>query len=110
MQALLRDWGLRDAGPPPEDRRWLDQYRLDWARAMNRGLTDALDDDAFLARIDANVARMAALAADLLAAARRAHPRIDDHGLGTLCGEAAKAADAPSLPPQWYADGAPAAA
>jgi flavin-dependent dehydrogenase len=113
MQALLRDWGLRDAGPPPEDRRWLDQYRLDWARAMNRGLTDALDDDAFLARIDANVARMASLAAELLAAARQAHPRIDGHGLDALCGDAATAAnatEAPSLPPQWYAGSAPAAA
>jgi flavin-dependent dehydrogenase len=110
MQALLRDWGLRDAGPPPEDARRLDQYRLEWARAMNRGLTDALDDDAFLARIDANVARMAMLAAELLAAARQAHPRIDDRGLEALCSEAAKATDAPALPPQWYAGRAPATA
>jgi flavin-dependent dehydrogenase len=108
MQALLRDWGLRDAGPPPEDRRWLDQYRLDWARAMNRGLTDELDDDAFLARIEANVARMAALATDLLAAARQAQPRIDDHGLEALCADAAQAMDEPLLPPQWYAGNAPA--
>jgi flavin-dependent dehydrogenase len=108
MQALLRDWGLRDAGPPPEDRRWLDQYRLDWARAMNRGLTDELDDDAFLARIEANVARMAALATDLLAAARQAQPRIDDHGLEALCADAAQAMDEPLLPPQWYASNAPA--
>ena len=108
MQALLRDWGLRDAGPPPEDRRWLDQYRLDWARAMNRGLTDELDDDAFLARIEANVARMAALATDLLAAARQAQPRIDDHGLEALCVDAAQAMDEPLLPQQWYAGNAPA--
>jgi flavin-dependent dehydrogenase len=108
MQALLRDWGLRDAGPPPEDRRWLDQYRLDWARAMNRGLTDELDDDAFLVRIEANVARMATLATDLLAAARQAQPRIDDHGLEALCADAAQAMDEPLLPPQWYASNAPA--
>jgi flavin-dependent dehydrogenase len=108
MQALLRDWGLRDAGPPPEDRRWLDQYRLDWARAMNRGLTDELDDDAFLVRIEANVARMATLATDLLAAARQAQPRIDDHGLEALCADAAQAMDEPLLPPQWYAGNAPA--
>jgi hypothetical protein len=61
-------------------------------------------------RIEANVARMATLATDLLAAARQAQPRIDDHGLDALCGDAAKAADASSLPPQWYAGSAPAAA
>jgi hypothetical protein len=53
------------------------------------------------------------LAAELLAAARQAHPRIDDHGLAALCGDGAKAADAtgaPSLPPQWYAGRVPATA
>ena len=110
MQALLRDWGLRDAGPAVADGRWLDQYRLDWACAMNGGLADTLGEDDFVARIDANVVRMAALAAELLAAARHAHPRIDDHGLDALCAGAVPAPDDALLPSHWYAGVVPATA
>jgi flavin-dependent dehydrogenase len=105
VQALLRDWGLRDhdasaQAPPPEDGRWLDQYALDWARGMNAALRDDLDDAAFVARIRGNVERMRTLAAELLAQARALHPDIEDHGLEALCAEAG--AGAPLLPPEWY--------
>lgn len=100
IQALLRDWGLRDPGAAPEDGRWLDQYSLDWAWGMNAALRDELDDAGFAARIRGNVERMRALAGELLMQARKRHPDIDDHGLDALCAghEAAK----PVLPPHWY--------
>ena len=106
MQLLLRDWGARNTeGTPPARRgRLLDQYALDWCRDMNGALTEQLDDDAFAARIAANVARMEWLAAEVLAQARRAHPRIDDQGLAALLGDAA--ANPESLPAHWYVDAA----
>jgi hypothetical protein len=106
MQRLLRDWGARNtAGAPPARRgRLLDQYALDWCRDMNGALTEQLDDDAFAARITANVTRMEWLAAEVLEQARRAHPQIDDQGLGALLGPAA--ANPESLPAHWYVDAA----
>lgn len=101
IQALMRDWGLRDPGPPPEDGRWLDQYSLDWARGMNAGLRDELDDAGFAARVRDNVARMRALAGEFLTQARKRHPDIDDCGLEALC--AGQAAIEPLLPPCWFA-------
>jgi hypothetical protein len=85
----------------------LDQSRLDWFVAMNRGLHDTLDDDAFAARIAANVDLMEALAAEIVGRARTVHPDLADHGLpapaGVQTGGAAAAASAPPLlPPAWY--------
>jgi hypothetical protein len=68
---------------------------------MNRALNDRLDDDAFAARIEANVSRMRILAAELLANAREAHDGIDDHGLSALLGDADGSAEL--LVPAWYA-------
>lgn len=100
IQALLRDWGLRDPGLPPEDGRWLDQYSLDWARSMNAALRDELDDAGFATRIRGNVGRMRALAGELLTQARKHHPEIDAQGLDVLC--ASRGAVEPLLPPSWY--------
>ena len=100
IQALMRDWGLRDPGLPPEDGRWLDQYSLDWARGMNAALRDELDDAGFAARIRGNVERMRALAGELLTQARKHHPEIDAQGLDVLC--ANRGAVEPLLPPSWY--------
>ena len=107
IQALMRDWGLRDHAahddaPPPEDGRWLDQYSLDWARGLNAALRDELDDAAFAERIRGNVARMRRLAAELLAAARARHPDLDGHGLDALCDGAA--GHEPMLPAAWYGE------
>jgi flavin-dependent dehydrogenase len=106
MQLLLRDWGARNTtGAPPARRgRLLDQYALDWCRDMNGALTEQLDDDAFAARIAANVARMEWLAAEVLAQARRAYPQIDDQGLPALLGDATATPE--SLPSHWYVDAA----
>ena len=102
MQALLRDWGQRNVAGPDLDARMLDQYAIGWFRELNRALSDALDDDAFFARMTANVERMQWLAAEILARARRSHPDIDAHGLQPLpAGEGQRSLDA-----AWYADAA----
>lgn len=103
MQALLRDWGRRNTTPLQEDGRLLDQHGIDWFHELNRALGDQLDEPAFIARIQANVARMQWLAREILDSARQAHPEVDDHGLGALL---TAAAVAPSLDRTWYADAA----
>jgi len=102
MQALLRDWGARNAAGPDMDARMLDQYAIGWFRELNRALSDTLDDDAFFARMVSNGERMHWLAAEILVRARRAHPGIDDHGLPPPAdGEGERSLDA-----AWYADAA----
>lgn len=100
MQRLLREWGERNDGRP-SPARLLDQYRIDWFRELNRALHDPLDHSGFIARIEGNVARMHALAAEILAQARAEHPALDDHGLTALL--AAPAAVDPQLDAHWYA-------
>jgi len=105
MQRLLREWGERNARegmPAPADGRQLDQYLIDWFRELNRALGDTLDDAAFDARIAGNIARMGALAAEILGRARAAHPAIDDHGLEALL-PGGEEASGPCLAPHWYA-------
>jgi len=97
MQALLRDWHARNGDAAAPDRRFLDQFLLSWFREMNRALVDRLDDDAFAARIQSNVARMHWLAGELLARARESHPQIDDHGLP------ARVSLPEALPECWFA-------
>ena len=104
-QALLRTWGERNraAGLPTPgqlDGRLLDQFKIDWFLEMNRALHDLLDNDAFAARMQANVGRMEWLAAEMLAQARAVHADIDDAGLGALLAGAGPQA---SLAPAWYA-------
>jgi len=116
MQPLLREWGVRNAaggGVPAAPREdgapaMLDQSRLDWFVAMNRGLHDRLDEDGFAARIAANVGIMETLSAEIVGRARALHPDLDEHGLpaptGVEAGGAAAAAAPapPLLPPAWY--------
>ena len=109
MQPLFREWGERNvaegvehaprhAGPgaPP----MLDQQRVAWFREMNRALADELHDDAFAARIQANIARMETLAVELLGHARAAHPSIGDHGLDNLV-QGIEPATPPLIPEAW---------
>lgn len=111
VQALLRDWGARNAASGrellPRDSRLLDQARIPWFRELNRQLNDVVDEDAFIARTRRDVGQMHALAAELLAAARGAHPGIGDHGLDALL-EGRSAPHEPMLDGVWYAE-APAA-
>lgn len=103
VQPLLRAWGAANAGGPRPEARLLDQFKIDWFCDMNAALHDELDTEAFVARVDANVARMRWLAGELLQRARSRHPAIDDHGLDALL---ASDAPPPSLAPVWYADAA----
>lgn len=103
VQPLLRAWGAANAGGPRPEARLLDQFKIDWFCDMNAALHDELDTEAFVARVDANVARMRWLAGELLQRARARHPAIDDHGLDALL---ASDAPPPSLAPVWYADAA----
>lgn len=103
VQPLLRAWGAANAGGPRPEARLLDQFKIDWFCGMNAALHDDLDTEAFVARVDANVARMRWLAGEILQRARKHHPAIDDQGLGALL---ASEAPPPSLAPVWYADAA----
>ncbi|MFZ5657470.1 MAG: NAD(P)/FAD-dependent oxidoreductase [Pseudomonadota bacterium] len=113
MQALLRDWGLRNAARggalQPRDSRLLDQARIPWFHELNRQLADRLDEPAFVARTQGDVELMHSLAAELLAQARAAHPDIGDHGLAALLGER-RAPPAPLLDDAWYGRAPSAAA
>ena len=102
MQALLRDWGTRDAAVAPGNGRACDQYSLDWCRRMNGALTDVLDDEAYLARTRGDVACMRQLAAETLALVRSKFADIDDHGLDALLHGHDAAAHATMLPMQWF--------
>lgn len=109
VQDLVRDWAQRNraqaAGDAaPLDGRLLDQYGIDWFHELNRALADPLDDDALVARIVANTARMDWLAGEILARARTAHPDIDPQGLDALLAD--RPAAQPSLSPPWYAEAA----
>ncbi len=102
VQALLRDWGERNEGPLRPDGRLLDQHGIDWFHELNRALNDELDAEQVFARVGANVERMQWLAGEILAQARRNHPRIDGHGLDLLVAGSA-ATDPGSLEAHWYA-------
>jgi flavin-dependent dehydrogenase len=75
VQELLRAWAR--AQQPANPARLLDQAALPWFAELNRSLGDRLDDAGFLARIRRNTALLQELAAEILARARQAVPRID---------------------------------
>ena len=102
IQALLRQWGQRNSGPLVPDQRLLDQYRIDWFHQLNSALCTDDGDQALIERLQANVARMQQLAAELLAAARNRHPEIEAGTLEALLGDT-QPANPPLLAPQWYA-------
>ena len=106
MQALMREWGTRDASPSLAGARAYDQYSVDWCQRMNGALTDHLDDEAYVARTRGDVAGMRQLAAEVLALARRAIPDIGDHGLDALLAGHDIAAHPSMLPADWF-DGCP---
>ncbi len=103
MQPMLRDWGRRNAGVTPGPGRLLDQFRIDWFCALNGGLCDSLDDEAFFARLADNVRRMHALAAEIAAQARRTHPEIETTALDALASADDSPESPPLLDPVWYA-------
>ncbi|WP_133479785.1 NAD(P)/FAD-dependent oxidoreductase [Cognatilysobacter segetis] len=113
MQSLLRQWGERNASrgadTAPADDRLLDQYLIGWFRELNRQLADTLEPDAFIARMQADVERMHALAAEMLAHARRHHPGIAEPALELLLDGRTPPVE-PLLDAAWYAELEPAVA
>ena len=103
MQALMRDWGLRDAAPRLDGARAYDQHAVEWCRRMNGALTDQLDDAAYLERTRRDVAGMRQLASEVLALARTQFPDIGDHGLDALLDGHDPDAHAAMLPAHWFA-------
>lgn len=103
MQPLLREWGQRnDAAQTPTGsaqppRPMLDQYHIDWFRAMNQALHEPLDDASFATRIGENVRRMRGLAQEIARRAAAAHPDWDVQLAAELTDDALPA----PLPPQW---------
>jgi len=75
MQEFFRQWSehSRRVNRPV----LLDQAKLDWFAALNRGLRDRLDDDGFLARMRHTTAQLGALAREVVVAATTAHPTLD---------------------------------
>ncbi|MFA1751146.1 NAD(P)/FAD-dependent oxidoreductase [Xanthomonas campestris] len=105
MQRVLHDWGQHNTALDTitGDGRLLDQYLIGWFNELNGALHDTLDDEAFAARIHANIARMAVLAREILEQARQRHTALPDHGLAALT---ANAVGDPILTAAWYADAA----
>lgn len=95
VQELVRTWSLsqRPVNPP----RLLDQAALPWFAELNRSLGDALDVDAFHARIRRNTVLLHELAAEILARARRSVPAIDAADLEKALAEFAAPRAATSL-------------
>ncbi|MDR6990554.1 tryptophan 7-halogenase [Luteimonas sp. 3794] len=105
IQALLGEWGRLNQAGAAQDARMLDQSGIEWFREMNGALNDTLDDDALVARIGDNVARMQWLAAEILQHARATHPAIAEFGLEALLAGSGPQPQA-SLSSTWYADAA----
>ena len=82
MQDFLRAWGAVSAGRNPA--QMLDQAGLPWFVALNRGLTDELDEVGFGDRIDASLARLRLLAGQITALALAEHPALETSDLGRL--------------------------
>ncbi|MEN1944879.1 tryptophan 7-halogenase [Luteimonas sp. MJ293] len=105
MQPMLREWGERNAatGLAEKEARLLDQASIDWFHALNRALSDELDDATFDARMQANVERMRWLAGEILQRARNDHADIGAHGLEALTDSESDSGTPVSLEPHWYA-------
>ncbi|MGY0505773.1 NAD(P)/FAD-dependent oxidoreductase [Luteimonas sp. e5] len=101
MQPLLRAWGECSTYGTPEDGRLLDQYRLPWFHELNRALADVEVEDAFAARIGANVELMQVLAAEIVQQVRRRHPRLGIGALQALLEGVAAPAER-LLPEAWF--------
>jgi flavin-dependent dehydrogenase len=75
VQRLLRAWSRTSA--KRNAAAMLDQAALPWFAEMNRGLTDALDEEGFRARIREYVGLLDALALEIVARAREQSPDVD---------------------------------
>nr|WP_186329731.1 tryptophan 7-halogenase [Variovorax boronicumulans] len=95
VQDFLRAWGAVDGGARP--RRMLDQASLDWFAELNRGLTDRLDEAAFAARLQDNLALLHQLAEQLLDRALGQHPALPTDALRAVMAQRPAAPAAQNL-------------
>jgi flavin-dependent dehydrogenase len=79
MQAFFRRWYALNSRPNAAV-MW-DQGKLDWFLEMNATLSDRLDEQQLIARIEANVETMRNLSATMVAQALSGCPTIDYSGL-----------------------------
>jgi hypothetical protein len=85
MQAFMREWSTQSTRHNRPI--LLDQSRLAWFAELNRGLRDALDDDAFRERIHSTTRQLRQLAAEIVATATAERPGLDASAvLALLCG------------------------
>jgi flavin-dependent dehydrogenase len=75
IQTFLRQWDT--AGRVSDAPCMLDQASLPWFAELNRSLTDALDADAFMQRMHANLAQIDTLALQIVACAHQIYPHLD---------------------------------
>jgi len=88
MQTFFRAWS--DLSERRNPAQLLDQASLPWFAELNRGLADALDDDAFWARIAEALTRLDTLALQLVERAQRDYPGVDAAELLGLLGTRAQ--------------------
>lgn len=101
MQPLLRQWSEHSDYGTPEDGRLLDQYRIGWFHEMNRALGDVLDDEAFIARISANIDQLAQLALEIAGQVKLRYPEVDVQPVLELVQDAIPASP-PMLGKEWF--------
>ncbi|HKZ72978.1 MAG TPA: tryptophan 7-halogenase, partial [Steroidobacteraceae bacterium] len=88
MQRFLREWSRVSA--KRNAAVMLDQARLEWFAELNRGLRDALDDEAFRERLRETTTQLRDLAREIVERAVEQHPALDAAGvLALLAGAAA---------------------
>jgi flavin-dependent dehydrogenase len=76
MQTLMRHWGDDTQASVKNPARMLDQASLPWFAELNRGLRDKLDDAAFEARMEENVALLERVAGEITAMALSDAPAL----------------------------------
>jgi flavin-dependent dehydrogenase len=82
MQLFLRAWS--SVSQKRNLPHMLDQASLPWFAKLNKELRDDLTHEQFLARIDEQLLQLHALAAEIVAMARRSYPQADATALSAL--------------------------
>jgi hypothetical protein len=90
MQDFMREWSTQSTRHNRPV--LLDQSRLGWFVELNRGLRDALDDDAFRERICSTTRQLRHLAAEIVATATAERPGLDARAVLALLGGSSSAA------------------
>ena len=82
MQAFFRTWSA--VSQKRNRAQMLDQAQMPWFKELNRSLTDTLDTEAFVQRIQDSHAQLTRLAAEIVKSAQGDHPSLPDIELAPL--------------------------